>query len=516
MGTQGDSTMALAVYETFGGGLNDKTVGAYVNDKGDNQALRFAESSQNMILGDEGIIKAHGFTKVNTDTVAGAPQGTFVYKGVHLAVWGGAIRRLNNDGTTTSLHTGLNATAPLQAVEWRQRLVLMNGVNPPLQFDGTTVSAITVVEDSSILWNDARPKGAAVFRNRIFYWGDPDNPDDLYTPRPETLANFEASDGTPDVFAVAPGHDGVITGVVPLTDDFLVIYKERAIYSLRGNAPFGTAGGEPFEINLITSEVGCIAPKSIVSVGQEHYFLSQVGLRKLSTTDKYGAVEPEQPQYLISETVETFAFDEAAIALATACYSPSQNSIFLSVPEKGKTTNSLTLVYNLVTGANTIRTGWTAAAMVFHKRQLFHQAYNGYVYRHDPEVFTYDGGAYPAEWESKWVAHMGLMTLKRYKKLSIQIDAGTAATLVFKWYVLNPDGSPSTNLQALAMNGGALWDSAIWDTSLWGDGGVQTFDVTDLGVGHAIKLVISCNRGGERVTIRQVDMEYDIISTRRG
>jgi hypothetical protein len=505
--------MPLSNYSNFGGGLNDKTLGGFVMDN--EEALMYAETGSNMYMGTDGLKKVHGFSRV-TETPRLNPQGIFEFKGELLACWEGKVFRVNNDNSLTLLHEGLDATAPMYATEWVNRCVITNGINKPVVYNGTTVTEMPVVEDSSEMWNDARPKAVAVFRNRAFYWGDPQRPDTLYTPRPETLANFDAGDGTADFFDVAPGHGGKITGVVPLTDDFLVIYKERAIYSLRGNAPVGAGGGEPFRLNLITSDVGCVATRTIVAVGMEHYFLSQVGLRKLSTTDKFGAVEADQPHYKISGLIETLAFDEPSIQNAVAAYVYADNSIYLGIPQKGDSTNGLVLVYHIITGANTLRQGWVPQSLGVFKRTLYHQAVGGHLYRHDPTVYTHDAAGYLAEWESKWIAHGGIMPLKRYRGVYITVDAGPGVVLTARWYLLSTDRVANVTAESLALNGGALWDTAIWDVDKWGDGGQQVFPIRNLGKGHALKLGLSTNMNSQDVSIRQIDVEYDILSTRRG
>jgi hypothetical protein len=506
--------MPTATYTNFGGGINRKTIGSYLVPKGEDDSFMYAENINNMRVDLGSITKVNGFTAVANPTAgANAGQGIFSFKGELISCFNGKIYK----GITspTQVKTGASTTAKWTASEWLSSLIMCNGVDKPVVWNGTSASDITISDPSSI-WNDARPKGSAVFRNRIFYWGDTNNPDTIYTPRPETIGNFDNSTSTVDFFAVMSGYGGAIKAVVPLTDDMLVIYKERCIYYLQGNAPFGSTGGEPFAIKPITQEVGCVIDGGVVSIGNEHYFFSQEGLRKLTVTQNFGKVAVEQPNYVIQDIINTVNFNtQAALDKATLVYVPKDNNIILALPTGTNTTNDLILTFDITTGANARRTGWKPTAMCIHKRDLYHTDALGNIYQHQSTVFNNNGTAYNAEFESKWIAHEGLMKLKRYKQLFIGVDPGFRATLNVRWYVL-VDAQPTATLESIVLNGGALWDSAKWDEATWDDGGASLTPITNLGKGKAIKIILSCNNANEPIVIRSIDIEYEALSNKRG
>jgi hypothetical protein len=474
----------------------------------------YAENINNMRVDLGSITKVNGFTAVANPTAgANAGQGIFSFKGELISCFNGKIYK--GITTPTQVKTGASTTAKWTASEWLSSLIMCNGVDKPVVWNGTSASDITISDPSSI-WNDARPKGSAVFRNRIFYWGDTNNPDTIYTPRPETIGNFDNTTSTVDFFTVMSGYGGAIKAVVPLTDDMLVIYKERCIYYLQGNAPFGSTGGEPFAIKPITQEVGCVIDNGVVSIGNEHYFFSQEGLRKLTVTQNFGKVAVEQPNYVIQDIINTVNFNtQTALDKATLVYVPKDNNIIIGLPTGTSTENDLVLTYDITTGANARRTGWKPTAMCIHKRDLYHTDALGNIYQHQSTVFNNNGTAYNAEFESKWIAHEGLMKLKRYKQLFIGVDPGFRATLNVRWYVL-VDAQPTATLESIVLNGGALWDSAKWDEATWDDGGASLTPITNLGKGKAIKIILSCNNANEPIVIRSIDIEYEALSNKRG
>jgi hypothetical protein len=506
--------MPTATYTNFGGGINRKTIGSYLVPKGEDDSFMYAENINNMRVDLGSITKVNGFTAVANPTAgANAGQGIFSFKGELISCFNGKIYK--GITTPTQVKTGASTTAKWTASEWLSSLVMCNGVDKPVVWNGTSASDITISDPSSI-WNDARPKGSAVFRNRIFYWGDPSNPDTIYTPRPETIGNFDNTTSTVDFFTVMSGYGGAIKAVVPLTDDMLVIYKERCIYYLQGNAPFGSTGGEPFAIKPITQEVGCVIDNGVVSIGNEHYFFSQEGLRKLTVTQNFGKVAVEQPNYVIQDIINTVNFNtQTALDKATLVYVPKDNNIIIGLPTGTSTENDLVLTYDITTGANARRTGWKPTAMCIHKRDLYHTDALGNIYQHQSTVFNNNGTAYNAEFESKWIAHEGLMKLKRYKQLFIGVDPGFRATLNVRWYVL-VDAQPTATLESIVLNGGALWDSAKWDEATWDDGGASLTPITNLGKGKAIKIILSCNNANEPIVIRSIDIEYEALSNKRG
>lgn len=500
-------------YTNFSGGINRKTVGTYIIPKGDD-AFQFAENINNMRVDVSGIFKVNGFSQVANPTDAvHAGQGLFSFNNELISCFNGKIYK--GIETPSQVHTGASTTAEWSGTEYLGSLILCNGVDVPIAWNGTTASNISVTDPDTI-WNDARPKGSAIFRNRIFYWGDEDNPHRLYTPRPETIANFDDTTGTVDFFDVMPGFGGIIKAVVPLTDDMLIIYKERCIYYLSGNAPFGSTGGEPFTINPITNEIGCVVNHGVVSIGNEHYFMSQEGLRKLTTTQNFGKVQVEQPNYPIQYIINTIAFnDQATLDKAKLVYIPKENTILMALPSIGSVKNDLLLTFDITTQANAQRKGWQPTALCVHERDLYHSDSQGNIYQHEDTVFNQDGTAYNAEFESKWIAHEGLSTLKRYKSLFIGVDAGAEATLSVRWYLLI-DAYPSATLESQVLNGGALWDSAEWDASVWDEAGNSNFFMSNLGKGKAIKLILSCNQINQPIVIRSIDIEYEPLSRRRG
>ena len=354
-----------------------------------------------------------------------------------------------------------------------------------------------------------------MFRERVFYWGDPTYPYRIYTPRPGSHNNFDNANNTVDAFDVEPGYGGKLTGIKPLTNDILVIYKENAIRRLSGSAPFAS-GGEQFTISAVTDEVGCVAPRTIVQVGAEHYFLGRNGMRQLKPIQAYGDIEHLQPTYPIQDKINSLNWATySAITNACAVYVQSDNHIYLCVPNGSSTSNNKVYVYDTVTKGITPRSSINASYIAEYNRTLYHGDYAGQIYSHGASNGA-DGASITAYAETKWMGHGGIGSYKRYKKLIIYAEGDGATDLTILYKILKRGQVASTSTTQAIVAGDDAWDSGLWDTAVWSAGTQNVFELKNLGRGKALKLRFQSTSATQRPKIRQVFLEYDVWGTMRG
>ncbi len=65
-------------------------------------------------------------------------------------------------------------------------------------------------------------------------------------------------------------------------NDVLYVFFDNCIYTVTGKLGLDDNGFPTYTLSLLTSEIGCVAPRSFVTVGDELWFLSQLGLTSLS------------------------------------------------------------------------------------------------------------------------------------------------------------------------------------------------------------------------------------------
>lgn len=496
-------------YDNFSGGINQRLSG-WVSESNEYQSFFYADDIENFNVGPEGIEKAKGFTSQLNSALAGKIQGIFEFKGITLVAADGKIYTVSA-GVATQVHSGANTSAYWISCEYGGSLILCNGVDAPVKWNGSTVATISMTDPDTI-WNSAKPIMATEFRGRLFYIGDATNTDRVYTPASGTDNDFTVANGA-DAFDVSKGFGGKVIGARAFSSDMLVIYKERCIRRLSGSTPFGSSG-DPFAILPITDQVGCLAPRTIVVFDKEHFFLSQRGLMTLSATDRFGDVDVNFPSYLTPTLIKEINFTSAVVYNANAEYIPLENRVYLFVPTGSGTTNTKGIVYDPTTRSTITRSGINASAIAEVNKRLWHGDYSGQVYAHN-DVNNYDGSAYDACWKSKIVTHSGAGTYKRYKKLVLVAEGEGQSSFIVRYSVM-VDGLEVGQQDTKAIGGGSLWDSFQWDIDLWDGAGQAIQEIKNLGRGRALKIEIYSNSLNDSIKIRQMWLEYEAFSSRKG
>lgn len=517
--------MPIRTYTNFSGGQNNYSgplASPIILDAGDLQAFQFAHRAQNWEMAENGLIKYPGNIAVLGSALSGTPviTGEYDWNGTHILCAGGKVYTVSGS-TPTQIYTGHTAGKYYQFTEWdngsgTEILIMCNGYDTPLQYDGSTCTTISFTDDASVIWNNAKPQGAMVFRGSIFYWGDPTKKHRVYKPRPGSYNNFDNTLGTVDAFDVDAGFGGRLTGMKALTADLAVIYKERAIRRMSGVNPFGSTV-DPLAIQPITDDFGCIAPRTIVQVGVEQYFLSEDGLRRLKPIQSYGDIDPLQPTYPIQGIIDELNFTSTAIVNACSVFNNVTKQIWLAVPSGSSNNNNLIIVHDVITGGNDPRgtDDIAASTLAMVDRKVYSGNYAGQIFKHGDD-YNYNGSIIDAQWESKWVAHNALGVRKNYRELHIYAESDGAGSLICQYGTLQRDEERfQSNTQEIA-SGANVWDSAIWDSATWGSGGQNIFKIEDLGEGNAIKLRLNNSASNQQVKIRMIEIHYDLLNTSRG
>lgn len=152
-------------------------------------------------------------------------------------------------------------------------LLLTDGVNPAATYDGTTYTQITHANAP----ND--PAYAEEFASHIFLAGDSSEPFNLFFSAP-----LNATDFSPGAGAGVINVGFKITALKKFRNT-LFIFGANSIKKLTGNNIAN------FVLENVTSNLGCVAPDSVVEFGGDLLFLGPDGIRPISGTDRIGDVE---------------------------------------------------------------------------------------------------------------------------------------------------------------------------------------------------------------------------------
>lgn len=235
-----------------------------------------------------------------------------------------------------------------------------------------------IYTQGGILPNTSPPSCSMIslFQDRVILGGLED-PDSLwYSQNKNNNSSFNtipAEFSESNVISISE-VGGPITAL-GLMDQNLVIFKENAIFVLNGSGPNNAGGGNTFpDAQLITQQVGCSNPNSVILFGQGIAFQSpDKGIwlmdRNFSPPTYIGAgVDDIALQYQIS----------------SATLDPNSNSIIFT------TFDGPAMVYDYLIGQWSEYSNHQSVDSISFQNLLTYVKSNGRVYQQNPDIF-YDG-----------------------------------------------------------------------------------------------------------------------------
>ena len=128
-------------------------------------------------------------------------------------------------------------------------------------------------------------------------------------------------------------------GLLSFADDKLVVFNRNSIHLVQGSSP------ESASVQLITNEVGCLARKTIVQIGNNIMFLSDNGVYGANFQDLYNLRGSELP---LSSSIQTTIdkINRQYWDQSVAVY--FNNRYYIAVPTGSSTVNNTILVFNFI------------------------------------------------------------------------------------------------------------------------------------------------------------------------
>jgi len=136
------------------------------------------------------------------------------------------------------------------------------------------------------------------------------------------------------------GTADYVVGLHSFAEDSLLVFNRNSIHLVQN-----TINLEAASTRLLTNEVGCVARKSIVQVGNQVIFLSDNGVYGTQFLDEYNLRGTETPlSEPINETIKRI--NKEAWGASVAVY--FDNRYYLAVPLDGALKNSAILIFNFL------------------------------------------------------------------------------------------------------------------------------------------------------------------------
>ena len=156
----------------------------------------------------------------------------------------------------------------------------------------------------------------------------------------------ETFDVTLNNFNINNGSGDKIVGVLPWIQNQFLVFMDKSIYVCYLEPTLyvtGTPPGANSSMTIVTTEVGCLARRTIVSAGQFVFFLSPKGVHMLTPQLDLKLLGNTLP---LSEPISDI-FDNLNYQYAyKACAAYYLNRFYLSIPYEGSKENNRVVVYN--------------------------------------------------------------------------------------------------------------------------------------------------------------------------
>lgn len=334
----------------------------------------------NADISSKGIISSRkGQSLFNSDVNGSAftgigrfdPQASTSY----LVIASGATvaRSLSSDSTWTRINTGYNLTSghDTSFVQANDLLFVLNGFDNTPYYNGSSWFP-------GASWPSSPPTATtgAWLNNYLFLAGNPTHPDWLFVSS-NVLISGPAVFGASDVVKINTGDGQAIKKIEPYRTSNLIIYKSRSIYDFDMSNVDSSCSPQPtcqWSYSPITKDVGTDSPKSVVSLGNDQWFLSSnpYGVRSLqrSAFDKMFVNLISQPIKDVFDGTGETTINTVQISKAAAVY--FDNKYILAVPTGNSSVNNFVVVYDFITQSWYEITGWYPAAWQVYNDNLYY------------------------------------------------------------------------------------------------------------------------------------------------
>ncbi len=284
------------------------------------------------------------------------------------------ISSLSSSSTWTTINGGHPITPGHNAefVQANNQIFILNGFDNTSWWDGTTWTTGGTYPGAS---SPPVVTTGAWLSNYLFLAGNSTNQDYLYVSDNLAPNSFQGN----QIIKVNSGDGQPIKKVLNYRTGDLIVYKERSIWDLNVTGVNATCTPQPicaWQLTPITTDVGTLSPRSVVTLGNDQWFLSSApfGIRSVirSQFDKTFVNLVSQPiQDIFDGTnIDGTILNTEQVSKAAAVY--FDNKYIISIAVSGSSVNNLVLVYDFITQTWYEITGWYPAEWLVYNYNLYY------------------------------------------------------------------------------------------------------------------------------------------------
>ena len=460
-----------------------------------------------------GYRRISGFAKFNTNAITsgsttGAILMTAIYKDQVIAARGTEVFKVpTSNGSVTQIDSGRTSAGrydfDIYYMSGTDKIIWADGANNASSYNNSSVT------DINATGAPANPKYVKIFKNHAFYAGMSATPQKVIFSAPYAEGDFTASSGAGSISVT-----GTITGLKVFREQ-LYIFCDNAIFRLVGNSL------ADFQMQPVTTNVGCIAPQSIQEVGGYIIFLAADGVRTIAGTEKIGDVELGVISRPIQRRFTELNYNDVASTITSVVIkAKTQYRIFFSNQAAEADATGVIAVfkgdrweYSDIKG---IKPNCADSGYISDVETTVHGGYDGYIYKQESGNTFTNASDQTLSMEARFKsAHLTMGDpgiRKRLHRIILNYrPVGALTTNLGLEYdfgssdVLNPNSIPFTEIADLA-----LYGSATYGTSQYG--GAEFIlvrqPVTGSGFAVAVQFTEKQNETSTPYSLRGFSLEF--------
>lgn len=295
----------------FAGGLN-------VADTDLNMKPKYAKVLDNIERALDGTLSIRPGTRLFSVLNAGSDTSDIInvyyFNGFAITVQAtGQVCKIDGAGAVTSLSTVWGATTFVSFTVFNSQLLLYNGVNKPLLIEGNPNNANYMLAVFSIDLgsgtNVNTPIGSIVVSHAQYtvVAGIAAAPSTVYITARGTAGTFLGDPPPNDAIALDLGPrvslgSSAVTGLVSYRDKLMVTFERGVLPVNLGIYTGSPAVHTPTDDGFI-EEFGCLAHRSLISVGDDTYFNDNIGVNSIERIVLYNTLRPERVSQLVDPLI---------------------------------------------------------------------------------------------------------------------------------------------------------------------------------------------------------------------
>ena len=460
-----------------------------------------------------GYRRISGFTKFNTNEItSGSTTGAIlmsaVYKDQVIAARGTEVFKVpTSNGSVTQIDSGRTSAGRYDFdtfnIDGTDRIIWADGANNASHYDNSSVT------DVNGTGAPANPKFVKIFKNHAIYAGMSAATQKIIFSAPYAVGEFSAAKGAGSISVTS-----TITGLKVFREQ-LYIFCENAIFRLAGNSL------ADFQMQPVTTNVGCIAPQSIQEVGGDLVFLAADGLRTVAGTEKIGDVELGVISRPIQRRFTELNYNTVAEKISSVVIkAKTQYRIFFADQGAESDCSGVIAVFRgdrwEYSDMRGIKPNCGDSGYISDVEFIVHGGYDGYVYKQESGSTFTNASDSTISLEARFKsAHLTMGDpgiRKRFHRVILNYrPEGSLATNLGLEYdfgsqdVQNPNSIPFSEVADLALYGSSTYGSSIY-------GGAEFIlvrqPITGSGFAVAVQFTEKQNETSAPYSLRGFSLEF--------